>query len=289
MKFWKTSSLVAVVLMSLNCGAAAPGTGAVLVGLPNSPGYAQQTERFDLLGGASGGHWITHQTLKLSPSSYELWNLTGKAGSVQGGAKTSFGGTGGGSCADAYTVSLKPAPDRQNWWVAVDAAWNPRPRAVTVLPNDSAAYKAVVKDFLVAKGLKNPSVNLEHLLRADLDDDKRDEMIIAATRFQQGTGVLPPESGQSGDYSLLLVQKTVGGKVKTFELGSDIFPTPTTAAQTKAADADQYLSERYAPVNLLDLNGDGKMEVVMVNVGSEAYRIWDGQTFKPRLETECGP
>jgi hypothetical protein len=287
MKFWKTSSLAAVVLIGLSCGAAAPGTSAVLVGLPNSPGYAQQAERFDLLGGASGGDWITHQTLKLSPSSYELWNLTGKVGSVRGGAKTSFSG----SCADAYTVSLKPAPDRQNWWVAVDAPWNPRPRSLTLLPNDNAAYKAVVKDFLTAKGLKNPGVHLEHVLSADLDGDGRDETIIGASRFNLGTGVFPPESGQTGDYSLLLVQKTVAGKVKTFELGSDIFPTPTTAAQTKAAA--QQLSERYALVNLLDLNGDGKMEVVMVNAGSEAYRIsamgWDGQTFKPRLETECGP
>ncbi len=289
---WKRSSLVTLLLavtvstVSTMNTVAAPGVGVFLVGSPTDETDPARLKSFELLGGASAGKWLKHDTLPVSPSSYTLWNLVGKAGVVQGGKKVSFEEP----CPDTYSVDVNPAPSRQDWWVAVAAPWNPRPRAVTVLPNSNAAYQAVVRDFLRTKGLKNPKVKLDRVVRTDLDGDKQDEVIIAATNFKEGSSLFPPAGGSSGDYGLLLVRKLVNGKLKTFELGADVFLKPVT--EEEIVQGKQNNPDTFALVNVLDLNGDGKMEIIMFNAIYEDYGVfvldWDGKAFQQRLVTGCG-
>jgi hypothetical protein len=274
------------LIFAVSSVAAAPGNGTFLVGIPTPDTDPVQVKSFELLGGSSGGKWLSDDTLKVNPSSYTLWNLAGSAGSVKGATKVSYDVP----CPDTYSVNVTPAPSRADWWIAVNAAWNPRPRAVTVLPNGNATYQGVVREFLTRKGLKNPKVSLDRVVRADIDGDKQDEIIIAATNFKEGTGLFPPAGGQAGDYGLLLVRKIVGGKLQTIELGVEVFLSATTIEQVEKGEQNN--PDNYALVNVLDLNGDGRMEIVMFNAIYEDYGVfvmeWDGKKFQQRLVTGCG-
>jgi hypothetical protein len=80
----------------------------------------------------------------------------------------------------------------------------------------------------------------------------------------------------------MLVRKLVGGTVKTFVLGQDLF--------TQQDDRRRPLF--FDLVNVLDLNGDGKLEVIIFRANNTGYTItafeWTGHQFAPRLTTGCG-
>ena len=281
----KITRIAALLLIAISSVAAAPGAGTVLVGYPTGDTNPAALRQFELLGGWGAGNWIQGQKLGISPSSYALYNLAGRAGAVKGGLKTSYGVP----CEQTYGVDVSPAPQRSDWWIALSAPWNPRPRAVTVLPNTSAVYVGIVRDLLISKGLKNPKVKLGRVVRADIDGDKSDEIIIAANHFADETGSTPPVRGQAGDYGLLIVRKVIAGKVQTLELGLEVFLKTTTPADIE--EGRQTNPDVFELVNVLDLNGDGKMEVVMFNASYEDSAVsameWNGKKFAQRLASGC--
>lgn len=279
--------IAALLLIAVSSVAAAPGAGTVLIGYPTDATDAGTLRLFELLGGTSGaGQWIAGDKLMVSPASYTLYNLAGKAGALRGGVKSSYGVP----CEQTYGVDVNPAPQRKDWWIGLSGAWNARPRAVTVLPTSSTVYQAVVRDLLVKKGLKNPIVKLERVVRVDLDGDKSDEIVIAANHFAVPQGLFPPASGQAGDYGLLIVRKVIAGKLQTIELGMDVILKATTQAEIEQGTINN--PDSYDLVNVLDLNGDGKMEVVTFNAIYEDSAVsawdWDGKQFKTRLVSGCG-
>ena len=282
----KITRIVALLIAVVSSVAAAPSAGTVLVGYPTQDTDPVTQRQFELLGGWGAGKWIRGEKLAISPSSYTLYNLAGKAGAVKGGGKTSYGVP----CEQTYGIDISPVPNRSDWWMAISAPWNPRPRAVTVLPNSSAVYVGIVRELLIKKGLKNPIVKLERVVRADLDGDKSFEIVIAANHFAAPQGRFPPVNGQAGDYGLLIVRKLVAGKVQTFKLGADVILKATTEAQLE--QGNQNNPDSFELVNVLDLNGDGKMEVVMFNAIYEDSAVsameWNGKKFVQRLVSGCG-
>ncbi len=278
--------IAALLLIVVSSVAAAPSAGTVLVGYPTDATDADTLRLFELLGGTSGAGWIAGDKLKVSPASYTLYNLAGKAGVLRGGGKSSYGVP----CEQTYGVDVNPVPQRKDWWIGLSGAWNARPRAVTVLPNSSAVYQDVVRDLLMKKGLKNPIVKLERVVRVDLDGDKSDEIIIVANHFAAAQGRFPPASGQAGDYGLLIVRKVIAGKLQTIELGMDVILKATTPAEIEQGTINN--PDSYDLVNVLDLNGDGKMEVLTFNAIYEDSAVsawdWDGKQFKARLVSGCG-
>ena len=283
----KITRIVALLLLIVSSVAAAPGAGMVLVGYPTDATDPATLRQFELLGGTSGaGQWIKGDQLEIRPAGYTLYNLAGKAGAVRGGGKTSYGVP----CEQTHGIDISPVPNRSDWWMAISAPWNPRPRAVTVLPNSSAVYVGIVRDFLMKTGLKNPIVKLERVVRVDLDGDNSDEIVIAANHFAASQGRFPPVNGQAGDYGLLIVRKLVAGKVQTFELGTDVILKATTEAELE--QGTQNNPDSFDLVNVLDLNGDRKMEVVMFNAIYEDSAVsameWNGKKFVQRLVSGCG-
>lgn len=288
----KITRIVASLFVAFASVAAAPSAVTILVGYPFQEMAPVTPRPFEVLGGWSAGKWIAGDQQVVSRSSYALYNLAGKAGTVRGGLKTSYGVP----CEQTYGVEVNNVPKRNDWWMALSAPWNPRPRAVTVLPNSSAIYQAVVRDFLVKKGLRNPMVKLGQVVRADLDGDGSVEIVISANHFDESSGqadigeLFPPAGGQAGDYGLLLVRKIIAGQVRTFDLGSDVILKATTPQDLE--QGIQNNPDSYALVNVLDLNGDGKMEVVMFNAIYEDSAVsaleWDGKKFQQRLISGCG-
>jgi hypothetical protein len=269
--------------------AAAPGAGVFLFGFPMTADSAGSAADFEVLGGyspAGKARWQEGKAVTLGTLNYTLWNLSGSAGTVRASPKKSYDEP----CPDTYGTNVTPPPNRADWWMAVNTPWNPRPRPVTVLPNSSQPYIAVVRQYLIGKGLKNPTVKLDRVVRTDLDGDGKDEIIIAASRFNAGSGLFPPARGTAGDYAVLLVRKIIDGRVQTISLGTDVFNRTTTDHEVDTGTHN--LPDAYALVGVLDLTGDGRMELVMMGAYYEGYGVlvmeWDGKKFQERLNSGCG-
>lgn len=129
--------------------------------------------------------------------------------------------------------------------------WNPQPRAAKPIDPKSAEFLKIVNDYLRAKKIRQPVAKLDQAFRVDLDGDGREEVVLAASR------IVPYNSRRViktyDAFSLVLVRKTVGGKPLDIEVAGVFFPRLRT-------DYDDY---RHEVSSVADLDGDGKMELVM--------------------------
>ena len=258
--------------------AAAPKTYFVLIGFPSL--LEETNTDFNLLGGSSNSAWIRDaNSFPVKSGLYGLWDLKGKLSTTStGGARFPQPAP----CQHRYSVNVQPALHRQGWLVASNASWNLRPRPVTSVVPNNPAHLAAIRVHLEKAGLSNPSLDLLSVTRADLDGDKLDEVILVAANSIRNSDLFPVPHGDQGTYGLMLVRKLVAGTVKTFILGEDIF----------VQEDHQRLPVFFDLVNVLDLNGDGKMELVMFQANAKGYKIsaleWTGQMFVQRLSTGCG-
>ncbi len=274
------------LLLVMGMGVAAAPSGAVfLIGFPsNEPGDSTD---FEVLGGFQNQKWQSSKSAEVKDKDvYALWSLAGKTkATAVGETKKSYEEP----CPDTYSVKLLPLPKRISWLVATNASWNLHPRAVTRLPNSNATYQKVVKDFLEQAGLKNPVIKISTIIKTDLDNDKQDEIIVAATNVNRVT-YFPDSAARAGDYSVLLVRKVIAGKVQTLVLGQEVHLKGTTEADVTAGTQNN--PDVWDVVNVLDLNGDGKLEILFFNAIYEDYAVsaveWNGQKFVERLISGCG-
>ena len=143
---------------------------------------------------------------------------------------------------------------------------------------------------LKRRGLPNPQVTLTRLIRADLDGNGTQEVIIEARHFQNGRDDFPPPVGQPGDYSLLLLRAVVGGKVVTTVLGEHIAPqTPWDSGSSDPMP----MATLHRLAGVADLNGDGRMELVLYGAYYEgsgfSVQQWTPAGLKGTpLESGCG-
>lgn len=160
---------------------------------------------------------------------------------------------------------------------SLGADFNAVPRVPQKLDFDSKIYKKIVADFLKTKKIGNPGVKIRQLYRVDLEGDGTDEVVIRATNYKNFGA-----SETKGDYSFVLVRKIVGKTVKNILLTGDF--------TTK--DVEFSAPSRHEITAIADLNGDGKMEIVIYGEyyeghWNEAYEIAGAKANKV-LETGCG-
>ncbi len=157
------------------------------------------------------------------------------------------------------------------------ARWNAMPRLPKKIGVKSRVYKKIVKKFLIGKGIRKPKVKIQEIYRVDLEGDGQSEVIIRATnnkRFGASESV--------GDYSFVIVRKIVGKTVKNILLTGDF----------SKKRVEFSAPNRHEVSGILDLDGDGKMEIVVFGEyyeGSwvEAYQIKGAKAHKI-LQTGCG-
>ena len=189
-------------------------------------------------------------------TTYQVYGLTQPLGQAKGGKPKA----GEDVCTDTLTVSLSPKPEEGV--IALAAPWNALPRKPRIADTTQQVYVDAVRDFLKAKGIEQPKVRIDSILRVDLDGDGEDEVLISATNYFSKDDRVPMRS-PAGSYSMVLLRRVVAGKVET-QLVEGEFHPKAYVRKEDSFDAPN----AYKVIATLDLNGDGKMEVV---VGSNYY------------------
>jgi hypothetical protein len=180
-------------------------------------------------------------------------------------------------CPDYRSVTTDPE-GKKGIGIGPNATWNPVPRAVTTLSLTNGIYKNAVLKILRANKLSSSPVKLSQLYKVDLDGDGVDEVVLSATHYTRGKNQFVVDKG---GYSFVAVRKIVNGKPKDILLGADFITQDERSAENT-----------FKISSIADLNGDGKMEIVVFSsyyegASSSAFEITGG-VAKSVLETGCG-
>lgn len=208
-----------------------------------------------LMGGVVDGKWIKAEGFGSRMSGgdkYRLFDLNGEYKTVTGGKPASNGAP----CEDTLYVDIpreiQESLPAGSHYIGVAGKWNPMPRPVKIEGNNNPTYRNLVADHLKRKGIGRPQVNIVKIVRVDLEGDGTEEVIINATRVNRWeSGSITPNPS-AGDYSLVMLRKIINGKVQTIMLDEEYH---TKAEQFTAPN-------EFNLVAVLDLNGDGVMEII---------------------------
>jgi len=239
------------------------GVAALLICTGASPGAdlhpIVEVQSGYLFGAISDGKWIkADETAKLigDETTYRVYGLTQALGDAKGDKPKSEGEP----CEETLTVSLSPKTEKGV--IAIAAPWNALPRKPQVTDPTQKTYVDAVRDFLKTKGIEKPKVKIESILRVDLDGDGEEEVLISATNYFSKDDRVPMRS-PAGSYSMVLLRRVAAGKVQT-QLVEGEFHPKAYVRKEDSFDAPN----AYKVIATLDLDGDGKLEVV---VGSNYY------------------
>lgn len=236
-----------------------------------------------LFGATANGKWMKAEEAAKAlndETTYRIYGLTQSFGEAKGGKpKPSEEEV----CSDVLTVSLSPRPEKGV--IALAAPWNALPRKPRVMDTTQQVHVDAVRDFLKTKGIEEPKVKIDNIIRVDLDGDGEDEVLISATNYSEKEEGAPMRS-PAGSYSMVLLRRVVSGKVETQLVEGEFYP--------KAYDDDERFNapNAYKVIAVLDLDGDGKMEVVVASnyYEGEATTIYrcDPKKVKALLSVACG-
>jgi hypothetical protein len=231
-----------------------------------------------LFGGSAKGKWIKAEQAAKSmkrSTTFRVFGLTQEVGKATGDKPKSVEET----CADTLTVSLSSQPE--GGVIALNAPWNALPRKPQIADSTQQIDVDAVRDFLKTRRISDPKVKITRILRVDLDGDGEDEVLINATNYFNKENDAPTDSPAPGSYSIVLLRRVVAGK-----------------AQTEFVAGEVYVKDESSAVNVyeipavLDLNGDGRLEVIVRSKYYEGAEttIYDcpGGKCKAVLSVACG-
>lgn len=202
-----------------------------------------------LFGGSADGKWIKAEkaakTMK-GRTAFRVFGLTEEVGKATGGKPKSAEPE---VCPDTLKVSL-PSPPKEGV-IALSAPWNALPRKPQIEPTQQI-YVDAVREFLESRRMSDPKVKITRILRVDLDGDGSDEVLINATNFTTEDGDVPMDTPAPGNYSMVLLRCVVAGTIQT-ELIAGEFDVKDESSP----------SHLYEITGTFDLNGDGKLEIIV--------------------------
>lgn len=223
-----------------------------------------------LFGGARDGAWLAPGDVAPAfPPGLALrrFSASGETGISVAGAPVSAGVP----CDPMLQAPLSP-PAQPGDVVALGGAWDPLPRAAA--PVDAGPYREPVAALLRAAGIVAPDVRLRQALRVDLAGDGAEETLVVASRLAEQRTTIA-----AGDYSLVALVRDDGSVEKV-------------VGESYAEAAEFGASAEYAVAAVLDLNGDGALEIVVEwsyyeGAGALVFDTSGGQV-REALAVGCG-
>jgi hypothetical protein len=201
-----------------------------------------------LLGGVQNGKFVDAKTtfarLK-GKRSYTIYDAKGKAGEFTAEVEAP---TPNEPCEDFYYFK-NDEREKASGIAVANPNWNLSPRAAQSIDLNNTTYVKAASDALRTKGIVNNAPKIRQAFRVDLDGDGQEEVVLTATSYDEN---IQP-SAKRGDYSFVLLRKVVGGKVQNqivkgdFVLKNIKFGAPS----------------KYEISSIADLNGDGKLEIIV--------------------------
>jgi len=173
-----------------------------------------------LFGAVADGKWIKADEASKSLAdemTYRVYGLTQSLGEAKGSKPKPEDVP----CEETFSVSLSPKPEKGV--TAVAGAWNALPRKVQVVDPTQKVYADAVRDFLKTKGLDQPKVKIDNIVRVDLDGDGEEEVLISATNYLNKDNSVPIRS-PAESYSMVILRHVVSGKVVTQLVEGEFFP-----------------------------------------------------------------
>jgi len=228
-----------------------------------------------LLGGQRGGEWLDAAStapLLAGGERYGLFSPAAALGTATGAAPRPAGVP----CDDTWVIELDPEPQPEAL-LALGGEWDPLLRLPAEEPTGDAAYRDAVARLLAAEGLAQPDVQVRQVLRVDLEGDGADEVLISASRLAEQRTTIA-----AGDYSYVLLARPVDGALQVRAIVGELH---LEAAEFGA-------SNQYTIAAVLDLNADGRLEVVVdwdyyEGAGTIVFDI-DGDAATEVLGAGCG-
>lgn len=208
-----------------------------------------------VMGGLRDGRWVKAEEIAPLMSGgerYIVYSMTRRIG-VRTGVKPASEGP---PCSDTmYVKNMAPKAD-EGGLIAVGGIWNALPRVPKVEKNSSPVYRAAVAEVLRRNGIQRPEVKIVKVLRVDLDGDGTQEVLISATRAKRWESGSIANDSNPGDYSVVLLRRVVRGRVQTLVVEGEYHP------RGRVPETDGPPNE-YDVTALLDLNGDGRLEIIV--------------------------
>ena len=232
-----------------------------------------------LLGGVQNGKWIPTTKFSSRMASESEFVLVSWNGAEEGGVTLGKKGEVEDVCRDFVRMTFELEQDH-GVGIGSEAKWNPVPRVPKLIDPKGATYRTVVANYLKRKGIAQPVVSIQEAFRADLEGDGVDEVILSATYYKGGLA----SNAHPGDYSFVIVRKAVGKVVTDHLLRGDFI----TKRVEFGAPSEHHVSA------IVDLNGDGKMEIVLRGMYYEgdfagAYEMKNGKPVQIKeFEVGCG-
>ncbi|MCA1625418.1 MAG: hypothetical protein LC768_02045 [Acidobacteria bacterium] len=186
-------------------------------------------------------------------------------------------------CDDFYGFGEKDFAKTENSKgvaIGANASWNAMPRQPKKIALTDIKYKKATADALQTKGIFTKTIKLTQVFRIDLEGDGTEEVVITATSYPSGVY----SSAKKNDYSFVLLRKVVNGKARNIIVTGDFI--------TKKIDFGA--PGEYEVSAIADLNGDGKMELVIYcqyyeGNWVETYEMKGGKLSSVKiLDVACG-
>jgi hypothetical protein len=175
---------------------------------------------------------------------------------------------------DVQDGAVRPGP------IAVSNVATPRPRETAVLDPAGSVYREEAGKFLAERGIDDPDADVVQALRADLEGDAKDEVILIAERIADRAGLY----ARLGDYSFVLLRRVVGDAVRT---------TLVAESVPNAADGGTPFIYSHRVSAIADLNGDGRMELALdvrqyEGTGVSVHELQPDGAMPTVMASECG-
>jgi hypothetical protein len=162
--------------------------------------------------------------------------------------------------------------------LAVRGVDDPNPRPAVELALDTATYVDLARSLVADLGIDDSAPHLAQLVRADLEGDGVDEVLMVIER-EDGDLYAEP-----GDYSVAVLRQVVDG-----------LPVTTVLAQSIAVDEPHQTPfvQLYRISAVADANGDGRMEIALHHryyegSGTSLYVVEADGPPREVLQASCG-